>query len=226
MWNKLVADIFWFLGFTSGIDARFKSKSAYMKFNCESRIRGYMKEVKTQKAAVIKHLVSLSKPRSGIWRKCCLILCLRVSAFRWMTQPKLYRKLKWKQSFSKRQSACWKCWKTAGTMASTSTGPKRNLIASALGKDGLPARYNTNSVMMASALIITITYLSSVAKICDSVNSKLWLFWVNFVEINCFYASSSLFLFRDHLTRKRASRSTPSTPTAAERPGSSSAPGI
>ncbi|XP_039656053.1 DNA fragmentation factor subunit beta isoform X2 [Perca fluviatilis] len=28
-----------------GIDARFKTKSAYMKFNCESRIRGYMKEV-------------------------------------------------------------------------------------------------------------------------------------------------------------------------------------
>ncbi|XP_074538366.1 DNA fragmentation factor subunit beta [Halichoeres trimaculatus] len=28
-----------------GVDARFKTKSAYMKFNCESRIRGYMKEV-------------------------------------------------------------------------------------------------------------------------------------------------------------------------------------
>ncbi|XP_053173096.1 DNA fragmentation factor subunit beta [Scomber japonicus] len=28
-----------------GIDGRFKTKSAYMKFNCESRIRGYMKEV-------------------------------------------------------------------------------------------------------------------------------------------------------------------------------------
>ncbi|XP_058498829.1 DNA fragmentation factor subunit beta isoform X2 [Solea solea] len=28
-----------------GIDTRFKTKSAYMKFNCESRIRGYMKEV-------------------------------------------------------------------------------------------------------------------------------------------------------------------------------------
>lgn len=28
-----------------GVDARFKTKSAYMKFNCESRIRGYTKEV-------------------------------------------------------------------------------------------------------------------------------------------------------------------------------------
>ncbi|KAM9350313.1 DNA fragmentation factor subunit beta [Symphorus nematophorus] len=28
-----------------GVDVRFKTKSAYMKFNCESRIRGYMKEV-------------------------------------------------------------------------------------------------------------------------------------------------------------------------------------
>ncbi|XP_014001144.1 DNA fragmentation factor subunit beta isoform X2 [Salmo salar] len=28
-----------------GIDVRFKTKSAYMKYNCESRIRGYMKEV-------------------------------------------------------------------------------------------------------------------------------------------------------------------------------------
>ncbi|XP_029521420.1 DNA fragmentation factor subunit beta-like isoform X1 [Oncorhynchus nerka] len=27
-----------------GIDVRFKTKSAYMKYNCESRIRGYMKE--------------------------------------------------------------------------------------------------------------------------------------------------------------------------------------
>nr|ALT53702.1 DNA fragmentation factor subunit beta [Oplegnathus fasciatus] len=28
-----------------GVDVRFKTKSAYMKFNCESRIRGYMKEL-------------------------------------------------------------------------------------------------------------------------------------------------------------------------------------
>nr|XP_046253466.1 DNA fragmentation factor subunit beta [Scatophagus argus] len=28
-----------------GVDARFKTKSAYMKFSCESRIRGYVKEV-------------------------------------------------------------------------------------------------------------------------------------------------------------------------------------
>ncbi|KAL1021084.1 hypothetical protein UPYG_G00008550 [Umbra pygmaea] len=29
-----------------GLDVRFKTKSAYMKYNCESRIRGYMNEVK------------------------------------------------------------------------------------------------------------------------------------------------------------------------------------
>ncbi|XP_056158180.1 DNA fragmentation factor subunit beta isoform X2 [Lampris incognitus] len=28
-----------------GVDARFKTKSSYMKYNCEGRIRGYMKEV-------------------------------------------------------------------------------------------------------------------------------------------------------------------------------------
>ncbi|KAJ8016671.1 hypothetical protein DPEC_G00009670 [Dallia pectoralis] len=28
-----------------GVDVRFKTKSAYMRYNCESRIRGYMKEV-------------------------------------------------------------------------------------------------------------------------------------------------------------------------------------
>ncbi|XP_013875856.1 DNA fragmentation factor subunit beta [Austrofundulus limnaeus] len=50
----------------TGIDARFKSKSAYMKFNCESRIRGYMKEVddatKTiQKAKVKAEFLKASK---------------------------------------------------------------------------------------------------------------------------------------------------------------------
>ncbi|XP_049921380.1 DNA fragmentation factor subunit beta [Epinephelus moara] len=41
-----------------GVDTRFKTKSAYMKFNCESRIRSYMKEVdgatKTIEKAKIK----------------------------------------------------------------------------------------------------------------------------------------------------------------------------
>ncbi|KAM6928649.1 DNA fragmentation factor subunit beta [Lycodopsis pacificus] len=49
-----------------GVDARFKTKSAYMKFNCESRIRGYMKEVDaaakaTQKAKVRAEVVKTSK---------------------------------------------------------------------------------------------------------------------------------------------------------------------
>ncbi|XP_068198020.1 DNA fragmentation factor subunit beta isoform X2 [Antennarius striatus] len=35
-----------------GIDARFKTKSSYMKFNCEGRIRGYMKEVLDTSKAV------------------------------------------------------------------------------------------------------------------------------------------------------------------------------
>ena len=29
----------------AGVDARFKTKSAYMKYNCENRVRGYLKEV-------------------------------------------------------------------------------------------------------------------------------------------------------------------------------------
>ncbi|XP_045913070.1 DNA fragmentation factor subunit beta [Micropterus dolomieu] len=37
-----------------GVDARFKTKSAYMKFNCESRIRGYMKEVDDATKAIQK----------------------------------------------------------------------------------------------------------------------------------------------------------------------------
>ncbi|XP_026222705.1 DNA fragmentation factor subunit beta [Anabas testudineus] len=49
-----------------GVDARFKTKSAYMKFNCESRIRGYVKEVdhatrSIQKAKVKAEYVKTSK---------------------------------------------------------------------------------------------------------------------------------------------------------------------
>ncbi|XP_023257369.1 DNA fragmentation factor subunit beta [Seriola lalandi dorsalis] len=49
-----------------GVEARFKTKSAYMKSNCESRIRGYMKEVdaatKTiQKAKVRAEFLKTSK---------------------------------------------------------------------------------------------------------------------------------------------------------------------
>ncbi|XP_076860077.1 DNA fragmentation factor subunit beta isoform X2 [Brachyhypopomus gauderio] len=58
-WNKLVYDLGQVLGIDrhaddlisaaqklqEGIDTRFKTKSSYMKYNCEQRIRGYMKEV-------------------------------------------------------------------------------------------------------------------------------------------------------------------------------------
>ncbi|XP_029363187.1 DNA fragmentation factor subunit beta isoform X2 [Echeneis naucrates] len=37
-----------------GVDARFKTKSAYMKFNCESRIRGYMKDVENTTKTIQK----------------------------------------------------------------------------------------------------------------------------------------------------------------------------
>ncbi|KAI9531091.1 hypothetical protein NQZ68_000585 [Dissostichus eleginoides] len=52
-----------------GVDARFKTKSAYMKFNCEGRMRGYMKEVhgatKTiQKAKVREEFLKTSKSLS------------------------------------------------------------------------------------------------------------------------------------------------------------------
>lgn len=46
--NPSVAELVGKRGFVSGVDARFKTKSGYMKFNCESRIRGYMKEVLLQ----------------------------------------------------------------------------------------------------------------------------------------------------------------------------------
>ncbi|KAM9343992.1 DNA fragmentation factor subunit beta isoform 1-T1 [Pholidichthys leucotaenia] len=52
----------WFIG----VDARFKTKSSYMKFNCESRIRGYMKELDDttkliQKAKVRAEFVKTSE---------------------------------------------------------------------------------------------------------------------------------------------------------------------
>lgn len=59
-WRKIRTFVFFYLKQTvslrlyhsilglSGIDDRFKTKSGYMKYNCESRIRGYMKEVKLQ----------------------------------------------------------------------------------------------------------------------------------------------------------------------------------
>ncbi|XP_042347316.1 DNA fragmentation factor subunit beta [Plectropomus leopardus] len=53
-------------GWFKGVDARFKTKSAYMKFSCESRIRSYMKEVngatKTiQKAKVKAEFLTATK---------------------------------------------------------------------------------------------------------------------------------------------------------------------
>ncbi|PWA32962.1 hypothetical protein CCH79_00016865 [Gambusia affinis] len=50
----------------TGVDVRFKTKSAYMKYNCESRIRGYMKEVDSatnsiQKAKVKEEFSKTSK---------------------------------------------------------------------------------------------------------------------------------------------------------------------
>uniref|UniRef100_A0A3P8SS58 DNA fragmentation factor subunit beta n=1 Tax=Amphiprion percula TaxID=161767 RepID=A0A3P8SS58_AMPPE len=61
-WESREEDEDWF----KGVDARFKTKSAYMKFNCESRIRSYMKEVddatKTiQKARVKTEFLKASK---------------------------------------------------------------------------------------------------------------------------------------------------------------------
>ncbi|KAJ8257601.1 hypothetical protein GJAV_G00187530 [Gymnothorax javanicus] len=42
------ADKDWF----QGIESRFKTKSAYMKFNCESRVRGYMKDVEKYTSSI------------------------------------------------------------------------------------------------------------------------------------------------------------------------------
>ncbi|XP_068454535.1 DNA fragmentation factor subunit beta [Clinocottus analis] len=53
-------------GWFEGVDARFKTKSAYMKYNCESRIRGYIKEVDSaaktvEKAKVRAEVLKTSK---------------------------------------------------------------------------------------------------------------------------------------------------------------------
>ncbi|XP_051280869.1 DNA fragmentation factor subunit beta [Dicentrarchus labrax] len=60
-----------------GVDARFKTKSAYMKYNCESRIRGYVKEVddatkSIQKAKVKAEFLKASK---------CLVEMLKTAKY-------------------------------------------------------------------------------------------------------------------------------------------------
>ncbi|KAG7226932.1 hypothetical protein INR49_022227 [Caranx melampygus] len=57
----------------TGIDTRFKTKSSYMKFNCESRIRGYMKEVEAaarniQKAKVKAELLKTTSSLAEMLR--------------------------------------------------------------------------------------------------------------------------------------------------------------
>ncbi|KAM6924692.1 DNA fragmentation factor subunit beta [Xenentodon cancila] len=60
-----------------GVDTRFKTKSAYMKSNCESRIRGYVKEVEDaskhiQKAKVRSEFLKTSK---------CLVEMLKTARY-------------------------------------------------------------------------------------------------------------------------------------------------
>ncbi|XP_035513078.1 DNA fragmentation factor subunit beta [Morone saxatilis] len=60
-----------------GVDARFKTKAAYMKYNCESRIRGYVKEVddatkSIQKAKVKAEFLKASK---------CLVEMLKAAKY-------------------------------------------------------------------------------------------------------------------------------------------------
>ncbi|KAJ0064821.1 hypothetical protein NL108_015605, partial [Boleophthalmus pectinirostris] len=43
-------DLQWF----TGIDSRFKTKSSYMRFNCEARVRSYMKEVSEASRSIEK----------------------------------------------------------------------------------------------------------------------------------------------------------------------------
>uniref|UniRef100_A0A3Q3X9Y4 DNA fragmentation factor subunit beta n=1 Tax=Mola mola TaxID=94237 RepID=A0A3Q3X9Y4_MOLML len=64
-------------GLISGVNARFQTKSAYMKFSCESRIRSYMKEVvdatnTIQTARVRAELVKASK---------CLVEMLKTAKY-------------------------------------------------------------------------------------------------------------------------------------------------
>ncbi|CAL8368978.1 unnamed protein product [Lota lota] len=51
-----------------GVDPRFKTKSAYMKYNCESRIRGYVKELEVATKSIQKPRVKeeFAKTASGL----------------------------------------------------------------------------------------------------------------------------------------------------------------
>ncbi|XP_054464647.1 DNA fragmentation factor subunit beta [Anoplopoma fimbria] len=65
--EKREEDEEWF----KGVDTRFKTKSAYMKYNCESRIRGYVKEVDAAaktipKAKVREEFLKTSKCLAGM----------------------------------------------------------------------------------------------------------------------------------------------------------------
>ncbi|XP_029434704.1 DNA fragmentation factor subunit beta isoform X2 [Rhinatrema bivittatum] len=53
-----------------GIEARFKNKSSYMRYNCESRIRSYMKEVESYTSAVDAEAQDDYKRIAGVmWNK-------------------------------------------------------------------------------------------------------------------------------------------------------------
>lgn len=229
--SPLEVSFFFFLnlGFIPGIDARFKSKSAYMKFNCESRIRGYMREVKFWDQTPCFHYQILTQTL-GVN---ILQFRVSVSVFRWMKPPKPYRKQRSKQSSSRHQSACWRCWKRPSSMAATLTGLKGSRIVSAPGKDGLPARYDTDSSSSQNCTYRRfprgdIKFKQRFTVVQSALNHDA--FKAVLERRICFWSSSPPphlpCLFRDHLMRNCASRSTPSTPTAAGRPGSSSAHGI
>lgn len=168
-----------------------------------------------------------------------------------MRPLKPYRKLKRRQSSWKHQSAWQKCWKQPSTTAATLTGLKKSLIVSVPEKGGLPVRYNRNKIT-SQKLFFSIQkpcgigekVASSLRHLClwqarqikESMSVWYYLYrtarWgigtvnlaLNLAHLHLLFCSFCL--LRDHLTSTCASLSTPSTPMAAERAGSSSARGI
>lgn len=126
--------------YMSGIDSRFKTKSAYMKFNCESRIRGYLKEVwQTALSSFLKYwrylfyLVEfiISFMRGGLLFTVCTRL-MDIHKLLQMPRQKVNIKRWWRS---------WqRSWRLHGIMAPILTDRRGTSTGSALKRAGSPAR--------------------------------------------------------------------------------------
>lgn len=137
-WNRVVVlklhyKAIWTSCLISGIPPRFKTKSAYMKYNCAMRMRNYM---------TVKLLfILLLNPETICGMHIIITSCSCVCDLRWLKIPKPTWKTKSGKSFWQHQSFWRTNWRKRSTTATTLTGRIRSRIASALRKDGLAARY-------------------------------------------------------------------------------------